>query len=247
MRRTLEGLGFAIGSACFASGCGPGVGVPVPQGPPRVEGSDPDLRQDSPPSPACDGHPTLELRGDRSAVGVAGCQIAPIAHESQSDSFEEPLDGWPTARLRSDPGSPGQDAPDLARLVANLIHVRLHAQALTPSVGVRFHGRAREPWGEVLVFDASASGAASVGEMLCRRWGSEMMMSGELLVRASDAVFVSLRMRGTVTDTEALCPELARASGRSDEPRVCNEGPISLDVSWGCIRKAEKIPDTGPR
>ena len=53
-------------------------------------------------------------------------------------------------------------------------------------------------------------------------------------MRASDGALVAVRIRGTTTDAESLCPEVARDLHRSTDPRACNHGEFEHHVRWIC-------------
>ena len=212
-----------------------GVGVPVEHASApvvREEHAEATL-SDSPPAdgPDATNISPLELVIRVNPVAVAACQIAPDWGSKRSFAFPE-LAGWPGREVVANAGPAGQEEPEFARAMADLLDLRLHGMAATVAISARFRAREKEPWGDVLVFDLAVKGTSTLRGRLCRQWRSEAQATGYVVLRASDGALVTLHAKGSEVDTEELCADVARDLGESPDPRTCNEGPLSLDMSW---------------
>ena len=157
---------------------------------------------------------------------------------SQSDEAREiralaaSVVGWPAAVARQNLTA-GEEVEALEDPLQRVVDLRLHGEPATMSFSVRFRGSRAEAWGEALIFGVLMTGVASSAGM-CHRWLSETQARGELVLSAAAGSVIALKLRGTSTDTEALCPEGARQTGVSTEPKTCTTGEITFDLRWSC-------------
>jgi hypothetical protein len=147
-------------------------------------------------------------------------------------SLAAALVGWPGA-IASRRQVTGQALTELEDPLKRIVDLQLHGAPATVSAKVRSRGTRSEPWGDALVFDAEVDGTTSSAGM-CHRWASDAHSTGELTLRASDGAIITLHLQGDLSDSEALCPEGARETGRSAEPKRCNRGETSFDLQWSC-------------
>lgn len=124
----------------------------------------------------------------------------------------------------------GQESPELVDSVSAMIDARPHGVRAS-DVKVRVLSMGTR--GDSLVFGVKAHATESDAGM-CHRWTNEVFLAGELLLRTSDGTLASMRLSGPTSGTEALCPEGAKQSGRSAEPRVCTRGETTIDVTRSC-------------
>ena len=170
------------------------------------------------------------------ALQVASASPKPLG--AQNDDLREvralaaAVVGWPAGLARRSRVA-GQEAPELAEPVRRIVDMRIRGEPVATVPRVRFRGAHAEPWGGALVFEVVLDGEVSSAGM-CHRWSSATHAEGELLLRAAEGTFVTLTMRGTSKETEALCPEGAHEMGVSAEPRTCTAGETSLVLRWSC-------------
>jgi hypothetical protein len=171
------------------------------------------------------------LRVSRSykTASVAPCQVAPADVASTAWIDWNAVGRWPGDDVIAHPPAVGTDVAVLEDPIEKIVDLRLHGQAPAVTIRVRFRGVRREGEGDALVFDVTMTGIQSDAAM-CHRWTSEAHASGELVISASDGALVSLRLRGPLSDVEALCAEGARQTGVSAEPKTCNHGEIRVEV-----------------
>jgi hypothetical protein len=172
----------------------------------------------------------LDLRDAR------GAKLSPAEAEQARDvrALAAALVGWPgAAALR--PLVAGQALTELEDPIKRIVDLRLHGDPASMSSKIRFRETRTEPWGDARVFDVEVDGTTSSAGM-CHRWASEAHTTGELTVRASDGAVLTLRLGGSLSDSEALCSEGARETGQSAEPKTCNRGETHFDLRWSCAR-----------
>lgn len=176
---------------------------------------------------------------------VIRCQVVPVFDVS-SGLLTIDIDGtmgingrhigrWPGGTVaRRRPGV-GEEVVSLGEPVKTIVDLRLHGAPAVASFKVRFQRVRPGQLGDELVFDVAMSGAESDAGM-CHQWTSEAHATGELVLRASDGSLLELRLRGPMSDTEALCPEGAKETGVSAEPKTCNRGEMTFWLTSRCYR-----------
>lgn len=143
--------------------------------------------------------------------------------------------GWPGADVAAHMPAQGADVPALASALTAVVDASVHG---TPpgalKARARFAGVRHEAWGDALAFEMTL-GASESDAGMCHRWTNDARLAGEVLLRVRDGALVSLRLRGPVTNTEALCAEGARQTGASAAPRTCNRGELSFELHQPCF------------
>ena len=140
--------------------------------------------------------------------------------------------GWPAGIARQSLNV-GQEVEQLEDPLQRVVDLSLHGEPTSVSSSVRFRGARAEAWGDALIFGVLMTGIAGSAGM-CHRWLSETQARGELVLSAAAGAIIALKLQGTSTDTEALCPEGARQTGVSAEPKTCTTGEIAFDLRWSC-------------
>jgi hypothetical protein len=156
-----------------------------------------------------------------------------VGEASRIGALAAPVVGWPGQAVAAHRPAAGQDVPELEEPVKRIVDLQRQGEPVVATVRVRSRGARSERWGDALVFELAMDGALSSAGM-CHRWTSEVHATGELVLRASDGAVVALRLRGPLSDAEALCPEGAKQSGVSAEPKTCNRGEMSFELRWMC-------------
>jgi hypothetical protein len=173
--------------------------------------------------------PRMRVSRSYKTSSVAPCQVAPTDVASMASLDWNAVGRWPGDDVIAHPPAVGTDVAVLEEPIKKIVDLRLHGQVPAVTIRVRFRGVRRVGEGDALVFDVAMTGTQSDAAM-CHRWTSEAHASGELVVNASDGAIVSLRLRGPLSDAEALCAEGARQTGVSEEPKTCNHGEIRVEV-----------------
>jgi hypothetical protein len=140
---------------------------------------------------------------------------------------------WPGGTVARSPPGAGEEVQPLEEAVKTIVDIRFHGAPAEASVKVYFREVRRAPSRDELVFDIAMRGTQSDAGM-CHQWTTQALVTGELSVRASDGSLRQLRLRGPMTDTEALCPEGAKETGRSIEPTTCNRGHMTFVLMSRC-------------
>ena len=123
-----------------------------------------------------------------------------------------PLVGWPGKSVLARQLAPGEEATELEASVAKLVDLELHTPTTEVTCAVKFAKARREQWGDSLVFDVSASAAASSFRR-CDGWKSHARLDGSVL-RAVDGAFVGLRLDGRYQDTQMVCRDREKRAKR---------------------------------
>jgi hypothetical protein len=140
-----------------------------------------------------------------------------------------PLDDEETRRVRALAAAvlplPSRAGDALGHAVEAVVDMHLRG---TPAREVATSVRPGNAPSFAVRIDASESDAG-----MCHTWSTTAHLAGDLSLRG-DGTIDSLRLRGPVTTTEALCPEGARQAGASAEPRECTRGEITFRVDPAC-------------
>jgi len=100
--------------------------------------------------------------------------------------------GWPGEAIRG-AAVPGQTVSDLEGPLQTILDLKERGQPPRTTTRAAFRERAREAWGDALVFDVTV-GPASVDPSTRRDPPDSVRGRGELVARASDGAFVALRV-----------------------------------------------------
>jgi hypothetical protein len=179
--------------------------------------------------PAAASSQGMNVRRSYKTTPVAPCQVAPIDVATTGSIDWRFVGPWPGDAIIAHPPAVGTEVRVLEEPLKKLVDLRLHGEPAATTIAVRFRGVRREAATDALVFDVAVTGTQSDAAM-CHRWTSEAHAAGELVLGASDGALVSLRLRGPMSDAEALCPEGAKESGVSAEPKTCNHGEMRIEV-----------------
>jgi hypothetical protein len=136
---------------------------------------------------------------------------------------------WPGAAVAAHPPAAGAEVASLEGPLAAIADVPVHGgEAQQSKATVRFSGKRHGDSGDELVFDVSITGNEGDAGM-CHTWTNEASVTGELHLRAADGALLALHLKGTTSDTEALCQG---ANGGPPPPAAtCDKGDVAVDVT----------------
>jgi hypothetical protein len=136
---------------------------------------------------------------------------------------------WPGSLVASNLPAPGTEVTLLEAPLANVAVVPVHAGPPQQSkVTARFTGKHHADDGDELVFDVSIT--ATEGDAgMCHAWTNTATVTGELRLRADGGAMRALHLKGTTSDTEALCQ--GANGGKPPPPATCDKGDVTVDVT----------------